>query len=377
MNTPKDELTALLALTKIEGLGPTGAKLLYKQIGNAKDIFRNHKDLKNIIPGVNPRLIEALDDSGSFVLAENEIKFLEANNIRCLTPDDDKYPKRLFDCNDAPLVLYMMGNANLNATKTVSIVGTRKATEYGLHLCNSFIKELKMACPDVLIISGLAYGIDIEAHKSCLECNCSTVGVLAHGLDKIYPSAHRRIAKEMLETGGVLTEYMSGTTPFATNFVRRNRIIAGLSDAVIVVESAAHGGSLITAEMADGYNRECFAFPGCVGDPYSEGCNALIKDNKAALICGTQDFIDAMRWSPSLNNNNRSQAIQTSLFNELSVEEEKVLNRLRQKANGVPVNALIVDCNICYSRITSILFELEMKGLVKRTVGGLYKATTT
>ncbi len=374
MNAPKDELTALLALTRIEGLGSVGAKFLYNQIGNAKDIFRNRKDLINIIPGVSPRLIEALDDSGSFILAEKEIRFLEANNIRCLTPEDDAYPKRLWECNDAPLVLYMMGNANLNVTKTVSIVGTRKATEYGLDLCNNLIKDLKRACPDILIISGLAYGIDIEAHKSCLECNCSTVAVLAHGLDRISPSAHRRVAKEMLGTGGIVTEYMSGTTPLPLNFVRRNRIVAGLSDTVVVVESAAHGGSMITAEFADGYNRDCFAFPGNVRATYSEGCNALIRDNKASLICSAQDLIDAMRWTPSRSENNRIQAIQTNLFKDLSVEEEEVLNKLRLKACGVPVNSLIVDCNISYSRITSILFELEMKGLVKRTLGGLYKS---
>ncbi|MGX8690428.1 MAG: DNA-processing protein DprA [Bacteroidaceae bacterium] len=367
---PEDELTALLTLNRIEGLGCIGAKYLYEQLGSAQEIFRSRDHLKDIIPGVDPSLIEALGSSGYDSFVREEIDFIEKHGIRCVTPADTDYPARLIDCNDAPLVLFSLGNVNYNAARTVAIVGTRKATDYGRRMCHSFIKELHQLCPDITIVSGLAYGIDVESHKAAVQTGVPTIGVLAHGLDMIYPSAHREIAKAMLGDGGLVTEFMSRTIPLGPNFVRRNRIIAGLSDAVVVVESAAKSGSLITAEIAESYNRDCFAFPGSVGDPYSVGCNELIRDNHATLITSALDFVNAMNWNEC---ETKGRIIQKELFPELTEEEDKVYQRVRLKAQGVHINTLITELNIPYARLSSILFNLEMKGLVKQTPGALCK----
>ena len=371
MNSPKDELTALLALNRIDRIGSIRAKYLYEQLGSAQEIFRNRKHLNQIITGVNQSLIDALDDSGAFIKAEEEIRFIEENHIRCLTPEHNDYPSRLRDCEDAPLLLFTLGNADLNATRVVSVVGTRKATEYGRRMCNSLIADLHAFCPDILIVSGLAYGIDALSHKAALDNDCNTVGVLAHGLDMIYPSRNREMAKRMLHSGGLVTEFMSKTVPLPHNFLRRNRVVAGLADAVVVVESASHGGSLATADMAQSYHRDCFAFPGSVGDIYSEGCNALIRDNKAALITSADDLIKAMRWNVGQSRN--SPAIQTELQFDLSDNEQLVFDKIREKAKGVHINTLVVECNIPYAVITSLLFSLEMRELIKPFPGSIYK----
>lgn len=367
---PEDELTALLTLNRINGLGPTGAKFLYGQFGSALEIFRSRDHLKEIIPGVDSRLIEALDSFGYDSFIREELEFIERHGIRCVTPVDPEYPARMLDLSDSPLVLFSLGNVNYNASRTVAVVGTRKATEYGRRMCHTFIKELQELCPDVTVVSGLAYGIDVESHKSSLECGIPTLGVLAHGLDMLYPNAHRNIAKQMLTQGGLVTEYMSRTIPLGSNFVRRNRIIAGLADAVIVVESAAKSGSLVTAEIAGSYNRECFAFPGSVGDPYSVGCNELIRDNRASLITSASDFVDAMNWRIK---GNSGKALQKELFPQLTGEEERVYNRIRLKAQGVLISTLITELNIPFPRLSSILFSLEMQGLIKQTPGSLCK----
>lgn len=371
MNSPKDELTALLALNRIDKIGSLRAKYLYEQFGSAQEIFRNRKHLNEIITGVNQSLINALDDSGVFIKAEDELRFIEENHIRCLTPENKDYPSRLRDCEDAPLLLFTLGNADLNTTRIVSVVGTRKATEYGRRMCNRFIEELHACCPDVLIVSGLAYGIDAISHKAALDNDCKTVGVLAHGLDMIYPQRNREMAKRMLQCGGLVTEFMSETIPLPHNFLRRNRVVAGLSDAVVVVESASHGGSLATADMAQSYHRDCFAFPGSVGDIYSEGCNALIRDNKAALITSAQDFINAMGWG--VRDSKNESVVQTELQFDLSEQEQQVFDKVREKAQGIHINTLVVECNIPYAFMTSILFNLELKELVKPFPGSIYK----
>ena len=367
---PEDELTALLTLNRIEGLGSIGAKYLYEQLGSAQEIFSSREHLKDIIPGVNPGLIEALGSSGYNSFVREELDFIEKHGIRCVTPVDSDYPVRLLDCTDAPLVLFSLGNVNYNATRVVAIVGTRKATDYGRSMCHTFVKELQQLCPDVTIVSGLAYGIDVESHKASLEAGLPTLGVLAHGLDMIYPSSHRPVAKRMLDNGGLVTEFMSRTVPLGPNFVRRNRIIAGLADAVIVVESAAKSGSLVTAEIASSYGRECFAFPGSVGDPYSVGCNELIRDNGAGLITSALDFVNAMNWNDSLT---KKEPIQKELFPELTDEESKVYQRIKQKAQGVHISTLITELNIPYPRLSTILFSLEMKGLAKQAPGSICK----
>jgi DNA processing protein len=367
---PEDELTALLTLNRIEGLGCTGAKYLYEQLGSAQEIFRNREHLKEIIPGIDSHVIDAMCGSGYDSFIREELEFIEKHGIRCVTPVDHEYPARLLDCKDAPLVLFSLGNVNYNASRTVGIVGTRKATDYGRRMCHTFVSELHELCPDVTIVSGLAFGIDIEAHKAALESGLPTIGVLAHGLDMIYPSAHREVAKKMLADGGLVTEFMSRTIPLGPNFVRRNRIIAGLSDAVIVVESAAKSGSLITAEIALSYNRECFAFPGSVGDPYSVGCNELIRDNRAGLITSAFDFADLMGWN---DRGHQDEAVQRELFPELTADEDKVYARVRLKAQGVYIHTLMSELNIPFPKLSTILFSLEMKGLIKQAPGSLCK----
>ena len=367
---PEDELTALLTLNRIEGLGCTGAKYLYEQLGSAQEIFRRRDHLKDLIPGIDTHTIDALCASGYDSFIREELEFIEKHGIRCITLSDPDYPARMRDCSDAPLVLFSLGNVNYNAARTVGIVGTRKATDYGRRMCHSFVKELHELCPDVTVVSGLAYGIDIESHKAALEAGFPTIAVLAHGLEMIYPQSHRPIAKQMLSDGGLVTEFQSRTVPLAYNFVRRNRIIAGLCDAVVVVESAAKSGSLITAEIAGSYNRECFAFPGSVGDPYSVGCNELIRDNRASLITSAFDFAAAMNWN---ERDRKRDVVQKELFPDLTKEEETVYNRIMLKAQGVHISTLMTELNMPFPHLSALLFNLEMKGLIKQSPGSLCK----
>jgi DNA processing protein len=233
------------------------------------------------------------------------------------------------------------------------------------------MQDLVNLCPDTLIISGLAYGIDIHAHRAALQQDFPTVGVLAHGLDRIYPSAHRKTAIEMMNHGGLLTEFMSGTNPDRQNFVKRNRIVAGMSDATIIVESAAKGGALITAELAESYHRDCFAFPGRTTDIYSAGCNELIKNNRASLILSAEDFVNAMGWSST--HKKAKEAVQRELFLDLSEEEKNIINLLQETPEGIQINTLVVKANIPINRMSPLLFELEMKGVVRALAGGIYQ----
>lgn len=368
MISPKDELTALLTLEGIEGIGRKKAKQLYDYTGNALDIFRSHKDLDKQIPGVTKDLLEALDDPGSLLRAEKEISYAEEHGIRYLTIEDNDYPVRMRDCCDAPLVLFTLGHADLNTKHILGVVGTRNATPYGKSLTDTFIKEIKQLCPDVLILSGLAYGIDVTAHKSCLEHGVKTGAVLAHGLDRIYPETHRNVASALVNDGILITEYTSGTFPLKQNFISRNRIIAGMSDAVIVIESASKGGSLTTAEMAEGYFRQCFAFPGNVGNAFSTGCNELIRDNKAGLITSAEDLINFMGWEKA-----HKKPVQKVLFEELDNNSANVLKALQNKAEGVQLNILAASTGIPVGKLTALLFELEMKDLVKSYPGSIFK----
>jgi hypothetical protein len=251
------------------------------------------------------------------------------------------------------------------------MVGTRHATGYGTQLCASFLHQLKALCPDVLVVSGLAYGIDIHAHREALANDLPTVGVLAHGLDRIYPYVHRKTAIDMLDNGGLLTEFLTETNPDRHNFVSRNRIVAGMCDATIVVESAEKGGSLITAELAEGYQRDCFAFPGRVADEYSKGCNQLIRDNKASMILSAEDFVSAMGWNTG-SHPVKTENVQRSLFLDLSEEEQKIVSILA-KQGSLQINTLVVEADIPVQKMSALLFELEMKGVVRVLAGGMYQ----
>ena len=368
------EIIYAIALTQLKGLSLLNARTLLDIMGSASEVFAHRKDILSIIPDASPRMIETLTHVDEALrVAEAEMDFIEKRHLKVFTLNDTDYPQRLKECEDAPLVLYYFGTANLNSSHIINMVGTRKCTEYGRELCKNFVADLKRFEPDVLIVSGLAYGIDICAHRAALENGMSTVGVLAHGLDNIYPSMHRQTAAEMArQGGGLLTEYITQTRPEKMNFVRRNRIVAGLSDACIVVESFEKGGSLITAELALNYNRDVFAFPGRVYDDSSKGCNNLIKQHQATLLTSAEDFIKAMGWHYPSANANTQQAIQQELFPDLSEEEQTLLNTLKG-VDDKHINQMATDANIPYSRASMMLFDLEMKGMVKALGGARYK----
>ena len=365
-----DERICSIALTLCPGVGHIGARRLVDTVGSAADVFRLRTELPERFPSlVHASVVAALDNPSAFLQAEKELEWAGKNRVECLTLSDERYPSRLRECEDAPVVLFFRGNADLNRLRVVSMVGTRRATDYGKRFCADFLHDLSELCSDVLVVSGLAYGIDVHAHRAALANGLSTVGVLAHGLDRIYPAAHRKTAVDMLAGGGLLTEFPIGTNPDRHNFVARNRIVAGMSDAVIVVESAAKGGSLITAELAGGYQRDCFAVPGRATDEFSKGCNQLIRDNKAALINDASDFVNAMNWGHGMKGG-RANAVQRSLFPELTEEETRVVKILSR--DDLHINTLVVEANIPVNRMSAILFELEMKGVVKALVGGVY-----
>ena len=367
------EQVALLALSKVQATQLAVIHSLIEEVGSAKELIENAGNIKDIVPEAGPRLCELLNDESLIVNAEKEIEFIEKNNIRLICKGDKDYPYRLAECNDAPLVLHGMGNADLNAKHIVSIVGTRHASEYGKSVCENFVADLAKFVPGTLIVSGLAYGIDVCAHRAALKAGLPTVGVLAHGLDRIYPTAHRSTAKSMIENGGLLTEFMSGTNPFPQNFVQRNRIVAGMADATVVIESASKGGSLITASLATGYDRDCFAFPGRINDQYSQGCNELVSRNRAALITSAYDFVEAMNWDVATKKKS-AEDLQTELFPDMSPEETAVMTALRENSDGLQVNQMVVQLNTPINKLLPLLFEMEMKGYIKAVAGGCYRA---
>ena len=368
------EIFYTMALTRLTNFNYQQALELYKAVGSsAQLLFEHRNEIGDIIKDASPRLMEALKDwNEPMRRAEAEIRFMEEHRIRALTLTSDDYPQRLTECPDAPIIIYYTGNADLNQTRIISIVGTRRMTTYGEDLIRRFIRDLRQYCPEVLIVSGLAYGVDICAHKQALENGYPTVGVLAHGLDQIYPYRHREVAAKMINHGGLLTEFMTQTNADKPNFVRRNRIVAGMADATILIESGAKGGGLITADIAQSYARAVFAFPGNVGQPYSEGCNNLIRDNGAGLISNAEDFVKAMGW---LDETRLQQAIadgiERNLFPDLSPEEQQIVSLLQQ-TNGLQLNIITVKTGIPIGRLTALLFQLEMKGVVKPLAGGIY-----
>lgn len=369
----EQEILNTIALTRLNYFNLAGLVQLYRQLGSATAVVQHRHHVKDILPDASNRLVEALKGMDEHLKrAECEMEYNYQNNIQTLCLNDERYPQRLKECSDAPLVLFYKGNASLNSERVVNIIGTRHCTIYGADLIRRFMQELRALCPQVLIISGLAYGVDINAHRQALSNGYSTVGVLAHGLDTLYPSLHRGTAEEMINQGGLITEFLTQTNADKMNFVRRNRIVAGMSDACIVVESAAKGGGLITTSIAQSYHREVFAFPGAIGSKYSEGCNQLIRDNKASLITSADDFVKAMRWEDDLQRIKAKQkGIERQLFPLLSPQEQQVVNVLQQN-NDLQINILTVKTNIAIAPLTALLFQLEMKGIVKMLAGGVY-----
>lgn len=364
-----DEILYTMALTRMTGFNAAMALQLYQTLGGGKEVYEHRQDIGEVVPESTPQLREAMkywDDA--LKRAEAEIAFMQAKGIRALTLHDADYPQRLCECPDAPVVLYYKGTANLNQQYVIDIVGTRHCTTYGQDLIRCFISDLRQLLPQVLIVSGLAYGIDICAHRNAMDNGYETVGVLAHGLDQIYPYAHRDYAAKMLSQGGLLTEYMTQTEALPNNFRQRNRIVAGISDATILVESAIKGGGLITCRIAQEYGRDVFAFPGAVGAKASEGCNHLIRNNTAALITSAQDFLESMGW---LSIAKRPQSVERQLFPNLTPEEQQIV-ALLQQSNDLQLNIISVKTNIPIGQLTALLFSLEMKGVVRPLAGGTY-----
>lgn len=367
------ELFYTMALTRLTNFNYQQALELYRMVGSAQLLYEHRNEIGDIIHDASPHLMAALQDwDDAMKRADFEQKYMYEHGIRGLVLSDEDYPQRLLECPDAPLVLYYKGNADLNQAKIISIVGTRRITTYGQDLVRRFVSHLKRYCPQLLIISGLAYGVDINAHREALANGYPTVGVLAHGLDTIYPYRHRDTAAEMLNRGGLLTEFMTQTNADKPNFVRRNRIVAGMADAVILVESAVKGGGLITCEIAQSYNRAVFAFPGSVNAEFSKGCNNLIRDNGAGLISDADDFIKAMGWQDEAQRQRAlADGIERSLFPDLSAQEQQIVSLL-QETNDLQLNILSVKSAIPIGQLTALLFQLEMKGVVKPLAGGMY-----
>jgi len=353
-----------LWISMIPGIGPINARKLIAYCGSAEAVFKEKHQHLMRIPGIGEVLARTLKASKTLSAAEQEIRFCERYKIQMYYSLDDDYPFRLKQCADSPLVFYYKGSARLNPLRVVALVGTRKATAYGREACRQIVEAL--APYQVLVISGLAYGIDTCSHRDALENGLETVGVLGHGLDRLYPAANKALAEKMLRQGGLLTDFPSGTKPDRENFPRRNRIIAGLSDAVIVVEGAREGGALITADIANSYSRDVFSVPGRWGDVFSEGCNHLVSNNKAALIQSPQDLIYQLGWEKA------AEAPQQQILFQNMTEDEEALLRIVQENGEIGIDALSLASGFSLNRVSSNLLSLEMNRLLLCLPGKRY-----
>ena len=356
-----------IALTFIPGVGAVNSRLLLKHFGSAEDVFKAKKPQLLAIPGIGEKTAQSILQHDFFKRAEKELNFIEKYKIQTFFYSSDEYPKRLRNCYDAPVLLYYKGNADLNNSRVVSIVGTRNATPYGKELTDSLVEELKKH--NVLVVSGLAYGIDAMAHKACLKQDIKTVGVVGHGLDRIYPSQHRSLAEKMVRNGGLLTEFPSETVPARENFPMRNRIVAGMADATIIVEASLTGGALITAELANSYNRDVFSFPGNIKQEFSAGCNYLIKTNRASLITSAKDLEYILVW---ITENRQEEKKQLSLSLNLSSDEKKIVTILIEK-NQAGIDELAIETQIPQSKLAITILGLEMQGILIALPGKVYK----
>lgn len=364
----KEILQYQIALTLLPGVGDVNARKLVAYTGSPEAVFTERKSALLKIPGLGNASVDLiLKNKHVLERAAREAEFVSRFKIKTSFFTDTDYPERLKHCTDSPVLLYSLGNMDLNSPYIVSVVGTRSASEYGKEMCRKLISGLKDI--GVLVISGLAYGIDTCAHKSALDENLKTVGVLAHGLDRIYPSLNFNLSQRMLNQGGLVTEFPSETNPDRENFPRRNRIIAGLSDATIVIEAGAKGGALITADIANSYNRDVFAVPGRLTDTMSEGCNHLIKTNRAALVQSAKDIYYIMGWDKTVV---RKEVVQRKLFVELQPDEEAVVKLLREHGD-CSMDKICLTSGMQTSKVAAALLNLEFEGLVKSLPGKIYR----
>ena len=362
-----NELLYQVALTMVPHIGDVHAKALVNLYGNATAVFKARKKELENIEGIGAIRARSIKDFADLSRAEEEIKFIEKFKITPLFITGDGYPKRLLNCYDSPAMLYYRGNADLNASRIISIVGTRNHGEYGRLVTEKLIEDLQ--AENILVVSGLAFGIDTIAHKAALKHHLKTVGVLAHGLDRIYPLQNKTLAKQMTLDGGLLTDFVSNTNPDKQNFPKRNRIVAGICDALIIIESGKKGGSLITAELGNGYNKDVFAIPGRTTDTKSEGCNYLIKNNKAALINSAADLLENMGWDEQKKIVIKKQR---ELFIELSADEKIIVGILQQQ-ESIQIDELYFKSGMSSSAMAAALLMLEMQNIVLSLPGKVYK----
>lgn len=363
---------SLLALHFIPGIGNHTIRQLVSYCGSAEQVLKTPKGKLQKIPGVGSITADAIVKNKSLLFAEKEIRKAEKEKVQLLFFIDQNFPARLRQIADAPSLLYTKGNIDFENPKAVAIVGTRKATDYGKYCVDELIAGLQKH--HALVISGLAYGIDIQAHRQALKYKLPTVGIMGSGIDIIYPAAHADTSRKMLEHGGIVTENPMGAKPDSHNFPARNRIIAGLCDVLVVVEAAHKGGALITAEIANTYNKDILAFPGNIGRSYSEGCNSLIKSNKANLITSVQDLEYIMNWGLEEKKVKKKESLQLDLYD---TEEQVVLKLLMENNNQLMIDELGWRSGITISKLASLLLNLEFKGVLAPLPGKVYKIVKT
>jgi len=367
VNTPDEQLKFQIALTLLPGVGSVLAKNLISYCGSVEAVFKKKKYQLEKIPGIGGERADAILNHTVFEKAEQEVRFIRKHKINTFFYLDHDYPARLKNCEDAPVLLFLKGEAELNHARMVAIVGTRNATPYGKQVTEKLVEEFSKY--NATVVSGLAYGIDIIAHKASLKNKIPTIGVLAHGLDRIYPGDHKPVAEKMIRNGGVLTEFTSRTNPDRENFPSRNRIVAGMTEATIVIESATKGGALITADIANSYNRDVFAVPGKIGEKYSEGCHELIRTNKAMLIESADQVAEMLNWNePEKKKEDR----QLKFFHELKTEEKVLVNLLQQNGK-LDIDSLTIHANMAMSKVSSTLLNLEFSGILRSLPGKVYE----
>lgn len=363
----KEKLLAILRLQKSKAIGDILAKKLIVTVGNVEQVFKEKAPVLEKINGIGSHALKHLFDKENIRQAENELNYIIKNNINYSYFLEDDYPVNLQNCIDSPILFFKDGNINLNNNKIISIVGTRNMSSYGRDFCNNLIEDLKRYNP--IIISGFAYGVDICAHKAALKHDLQTIAVLAHGFEQIYPKVHKKYINQLNENGGFITEFWSKESPLRENFLKRNRIVAGISKATIIIESAVKGGSLVTANIANSYDRDVFALPGRTTDIYSKGCNNLIKNNSATLLTSFNDIVKMLNWDIQ---EKPKKSIQKQLFIELNETEQKIFDLLQKKGQQL-LDVIAVECNIPIYKLSSILLQMEMKGVLKPLPGKLFE----
>ena len=362
----KEELLAVLRLQSTPKIGDILAKKLINTAGSATQVFKESKNTLLKIDGIGTQLASLILNEEYLKKAASELNYLEKTNTSYIYYLDTDYPEKLKHCIDAPILLFKDGNIDLNNQKVISIVGTRNITSYGRTFCEELISDLKKHNP--IIVSGFAYGVDICAHTNAFKNNLQTIAVLAHGLDEIYPKTHKKHIHKTNENGGFLTEFWHTERPLRENFLKRNRIVAGISQATIVIESAEKGGSLVTADIANSYNKDVFAVPGRINDPYSKGCNSLIKNNKAHLLNNADDIVTMLNWDLEKT----PKPTQTTLFVSLNNEEQKVYDYLQKNGKEL-LDVIALDCHLPTYQLSSILMQMELKGVVKPHPGKMFE----